>query len=340
MSKQRVLVLGGAGFLGSHLCDRLVEQGHDVFAMDNLQTGALENIAHLRRNKRFTFIEHDIVEPFMVPADRIYNLACPASPPRYQADPVKTTLTSVVGHLNALKLAQRCGARIFLASTSEVYGDPEVHPQPEQYRGCVSTIGPRACYDEGKRCAETLTMDFARKYDTEVRVARIFNTYGPRMDPDDGRIVSNFVMQALEGRDLTVYGDGKQTRSFCYVDDLLDGIQALMEQDTTGPVNLGNPTEFTVIELAEMVLEMVDTESRIVFRPLPEDDPKMRRPVIDLAKRTLGFEPKVPLRHGLEKTIAYFAEVARDRAQRESAPTLIGETRARYALSHVNGNAR
>lgn len=307
MSKHRALVLGGAGFLGSHLCDRLVDRGYEVFAMDNLQTGSLANVAHLRGDKRFTFVEHDVVEPFHLPVDRIYNLACPASPPRYQEDPIKTTLTSVLGTLNALKLARQCGARVFLASTSEVYGDPKVHPQPEIYRGCVSTTGPRACYDEGKRCAESLTMDFARKYGTDVRIARIFNTYGPRMDPEDGRIVSNFVVQALRGRDLMVYGEGKQTRSFCYVDDMVEGIFRLMEHPAmTGPVNLGNPDEFTVLELAELVLELTGRPRRIVFRPLPEDDPKMRRPVIDLARRALGFSPQVKLRDGLARTIDHF----------------------------------
>ena len=308
MKKHRALVLGGAGFVGSHLCDRLVARGDEVLAMDNLQTGSLANIEHLRRHRRFAFIEHDIVEPFHVPAERIYNLACPASPPHYQADPVRTTLTSVVGTLNALRLGERCGARVFLASTSEVYGDPEVHPQPESYRGSVNAIGPRACYDEGKRCAESLMMDFFRCHGVEVRVARIFNTYGPRMDPDDGRIVSNFVCQALSDRDLTVYGDGSQTRSFCYVDDLVDGIVRLVEHPSfTGPVNLGNPEEFTVRELAEIVLELTGKALPVVHRPLPLDDPRMRRPVIDLAREVLGFAPRVTLRDGLARTIAYFA---------------------------------
>ncbi len=324
MSKHRVLVMGGAGFLGSHLCDRLVGDGDEVIAMDNLQTGSLENIAHLRNHPRFTFVEHDVVEPFYVPVDRIYNLACPASPPHYQADPVKTTLTSVLGTLHALKLGKQCGARVLLASTSEVYGDPEVHPQPESYRGSVNPIGPRACYDEGKRCAESLTMDFARSHGVEVRIARIFNTYGPRMDPDDGRIVSNLVCQALNDEPLTVYGDGSQTRSFCYVDDLVEGLTLLMEHPSfTGPVNLGNPHEFTVLELARLVLELTNKRLDIVHGPLPTDDPKMRRPVIDLARKVLGFSPRVPLREGLKKTITYFERVGRRRRPAASSPKLI-----------------
>jgi UDP-glucuronate decarboxylase len=325
MSKHRVLVLGGAGFLGSHLCDRLIGSGDEVFAMDNLQTGSLENIVHLRRHPRFSFIEHDVVEPFYVPVDRIYNLACPASPPRYQADPVKTTLTSVLGTLNALKLGRQCGARVLLASTSEIYGDPEVHPQPESYRGCVSTTGPRACYDEGKRCAESLMMDFARGHGVEARIARIFNTYGPRMDPDDGRIVSNFVCQALNDEPLTVYGSGAQTRSFCFVDDMIDGLGLLMEHATfIGPVNLGNPEEFTVLELARLVLERTGKDLPIAFEPLPQDDPKMRRPVIDLAASVLGFAPKVTLREGLAKTVRYFERIVRrGRRVAASAPMLV-----------------
>jgi len=321
MRKHRVLVLGGAGFIGSHLCERLVENGDEVVAMDNLQTGSLENIEHLWPHPRFAFIEHDVVEPFHLPVDRIYNLACPASPPHYQADPVKTTLTSVLGTVNALRLGAKCGARVFLASTSEVYGDPEVHPQPESYRGCVNTVGPRACYDEGKRCAESLMMDFARKHDVDVRIARIFNTYGPRMDPEDGRVVSNLICQALAGEALTIYGDGSQTRSFCYVDDLVDGIMRLMEHPSMrGPMNLGNPEEFTVKALAELVLELTGKDLDIVYRPLPTDDPKMRRPVIDLAK-SIGFEPRVRLREGLAKTVEYFAGRSR-RAERlrEAAP--------------------
>jgi UDP-glucuronate decarboxylase len=335
---ERVLVMGGAGFVGSHLCDRLLEQGYHVFALDNLQTGSLQNIAHLASHERFDFIEHDACEPFHVPVDRIYNLACPASPPQYQADPVKTTLTSVLGTLHALKLGRQCGARVFLASTSEVYGDPEVHPQPENYRGAVSTIGPRACYDEGKRCAESLMMDFARVHGVEVRIARIFNTYGPRMDPNDGRIVSNFVTQALAGQDITVNGDGSQTRSFCYVDDMVDGIMHLMEHPTaTGPMNLGKPDEFTVLELAKVVLELTGSKSEIVFRPLPEDDPKVRRPVIDLAREALGFNPQVPLRQGLARTIEYFAHARTDRSAPKLAAVRHLPTRVR---EHANGNAR
>lgn len=340
MSKQRVLVLGGAGFIGSHLCDRLLERGCEVFALDNLQTGSLHNIAHLRRSRRFTFVEHDVIDPFHLPVDRIYNLACPASPPHYQADPVKTTLTSVLGTLHALRLGKRCGARVFLASTSEVYGDPEVHPQPESYRGAVSTTGPRACYDEGKRCAESLMMDFARKHGVDVRIARIFNTYGPRMDPQDGRVVSNFVVQAINGHDLTVYGDGTQTRSFCYVDDLVDGILLLMEHpELTGPVNLGNPDEFTVMDLARLVLELTGRRCAIVHEPLPQDDPKVRRPVIDLAKKTLGFSPKVRLRDGLSRTIAWFERVGRMPDAVQSAPKLIPRLHA-HEVAHANGNAR
>ncbi|MDB4934472.1 MAG: NAD-dependent dehydratase [Labilithrix sp.] len=344
MSKQRALVLGGAGFVGSHLCDRLVAQGWEVYAMDNLQTGRLQNIAHLRRHSRFAFVEHDVCEPFHMPAERIYNLACPASPPHYQADPVKTTLTSVLGALHALKLATRCGARVFQASTSEVYGDPEVHPQPETYRGAVNPIGPRACYDEGKRCAESLMMDFARSRGVEVRIARIFNTYGPRMDPDDGRIVSNFITQALRGEELTVYGDGTQTRSFCYVDDLIDGIVSLMEHPTFAePVNLGNPEEFTVLDLAELVRELVSSHSPVTFRPLPPDDPKMRRPITQRATDLLGFAPKVPLRAGLARTIEYFEAQLDAEEKRQSATALI-DKRGRAPSSvrarrTVNGSA-
>jgi len=335
MSRDRVLVTGGAGFLGSHLCDRLVARGDEVLALDNLLTGSLANIAHLKRHRRFAFVEHDVTEPFHASVDRIFVLACPASPRRYQEDPVKTTLTSVLGTLNALRLGQKTGARVLLASTSEVYGDPEVHPQPEGYRGAVSTTGPRACYDEGKRCAETLAMDFARRHRVEVRIARIFNTYGPRMDPDDGRIVSNFVCQALEGRDLTVYGDGNQTRSFCYVDDLIDGLVALMDHPSfTGPVNLGNPDEFTVRELAELVIDLIDRDVGIVRLPLPEDDPKMRRPVIELARRELGFRPKIRLREGLVRTIAYFDQLLRERRPAcESAPLLLRRLERSHADS-------
>jgi UDP-glucuronate decarboxylase len=334
---ERVLVMGGAGFVGSHLCDRLLSQGYHVFALDNLQTGSLQNIAHLRTHEGFDFIEHDVCEPFHVPVDRIYNLACPASPPQYQADPIKTTLTSVLGTLHALKLGKQCGARVFLASTSEVYGDPDVHPQPESYRGSVNTTGPRACYDEGKRCAESLMMDFVRVHGVEVRIARIFNTYGPRMDPNDGRIVSNFVTQALAGHDLTVYGDGSQTRSFCFVDDMVDAITALMEHPTaTGPMNLGTTDEFTVLDLAKLVLEVTGSKSEIVFCPLPQDDPKVRRPVIDLARETLGFEPSVALSDGLARTIEYFQNARVDR----SATKLALRPVPARVPEHANGNAR
>jgi UDP-glucuronate decarboxylase len=337
MKKPRVLVLGGAGFLGSHLCDRLLERGAEVVAMDNLQTGSLANVAHLRNSPRFRFVEHDVVEPVHLSADVVFNLACPASPRHYQADPIKTTLTSVLGTLHALELGKRCGARVLLASTSEVYGDPEVHPQTESYRGSVNTTGPRACYDEGKRCAESLMMDFARTYGTDVRIARIFNTYGPRMDPADGRIVSNFIVQALEGRPLTVYGDGSQTRSFCYVTDMVEGLLRLADHPSArGPINLGNPVEFTVMELAELVRELSGRLVPIVHRPLPEDDPKMRRPAIDLAERVLGFKPKVGLREGLLRTMSWFADVVG--AQAVADPT--GAVRATLtpALGHTNGS--
>jgi UDP-glucuronate decarboxylase len=305
----RVLVTGGAGFLGSHLCDRLLGEGHEVVALDDFSTGSPANVAHLAAHRRFRLIEHDVRQPYQVEADRIYNLASPASPPHYQRDPVRTTLTSVLGVHHALELAHRTGARVLQASTSEVYGDPEVHPQPESYRGAVCPIGPRACYDEGKRCAESLVMDHARTRGVAVRIARIFNTYGPRMALDDGRVVSNFVVQALRGQDLTVYGDGSQTRSFCYVDDLVDGLVRLMEHPTeVGPVNLGNPAEMTVIELAREVIRQIGGTSRIVFRPLPRDDPKQRRPVIDRARSVLGFAPQVSLRDGLAATIASFRE--------------------------------
>ncbi|WP_437575314.1 UDP-glucuronic acid decarboxylase family protein [Sorangium sp. So ce887] len=303
----RILVTGGAGFVGSHLCDRLIRDGHEVVALDDLSTGSHVNVAHLLPHRRFRLVEHDVTRPYDVEVDRIYNLASPASPPHYQRDPVRTTLVNVVGTFHALKLAEGRGARVFQASTSEVYGDPEVHPQPESYRGSVNPVGIRSCYDEGKRCAESLVMDFHRRHGVEVRLARIFNTYGPRMALDDGRVVSNFIVQALRGEDLTVYGAGAQTRSFCYVDDLVEGIVRLMEHPTeTGPVNLGNPEEFTVLELAEEVIHLTASRSRIAFRPLPQDDPRQRQPVIDHAKRVLGFEPKVPLRVGLRRTIEGF----------------------------------
>lgn len=307
MKSQRIIVTGGAGFVGSHLCERLLEQGHSVLALDDFTTGSPKNVAHLQKSPRFRLEVHDVTRPFSFEADRIYNLACPASPPHYQRDPVRTTLISVLGTLHGLTLAERHGARFFQASTSEVYGDPEVHPQPESYRGCVNPIGVRACYDEGKRCAESLAMDFSRERGVEVRVARIFNTYGPRMAFNDGRVVSNFIVQALRGDDITVYGDGSQTRSFCYVDDLVSGIIALMEHPSeTGPINLGNPCEFTMLELAEKVLKLTGSRSRVVHRPLPPDDPRQRKPIIDRAKEALEWKPKTPLEEGLKRTIADF----------------------------------
>ncbi|MBI2389238.1 MAG: SDR family oxidoreductase [Deltaproteobacteria bacterium] len=304
----RILVTGGAGFLGSHLVDRLLDEGHEVIALDNLQTGSRDNVAHVAGHRRFSFVEHDVIRPYEVgPLDRIYNLACAASPPRYQADPIHTTLTSVLGVVHALEYGNEQRARVLQASTSEVYGDPDVHPQPEDYRGNVNPHGPRACYDEGKRCAESLVMDHHRTRGTEVRIARIFNTYGPRMDLDDGRVVSTFIVQALRGVPLTIYGDGSQTRSLCYVDDLIDGLVRLMEHPTeTGPINLGNPVELTVRELADRVRELTGSESPLGRRPLPVDDPRQRRPVIDRARRLLGFEPRVALHDGLVRTIEDF----------------------------------
>jgi UDP-glucuronate decarboxylase len=304
----RILVTGGAGFLGSHLCDRLLADGHDVVAIDNLFTGRKLNIEHLFKNSRFEFVRHDIIDPFKFEVDQIYNLACPASPPHYQYNPIKTIKTSVVGAINCLGLAKRTRARVFQASTSEVYGDPHVHPQPESYWGNVNPIGRRSCYDEGKRCAETLFFDYHREHKLDIRVIRIFNTYGPRMHEADGRVVSNFIVQALRGEDVTIYGDGSQTRSFCYVDDLIEGFVRFMGQtETVGPVNLGNPGEFTMLELAELTLKLVGGKSKIVHKPLPSDDPKQRRPDITLAKKYLGgWEPKVPLEEGLKRTIAYF----------------------------------
>jgi UDP-glucuronate decarboxylase len=303
----RILITGGAGFLGSHLCDKLLAQGHDLICLDNLFTGSKENIAHLAGNPHFEFVRHDIIDPFKYEVDQIYNLACPASPPHYQYNPIKTIKTSVMGAINCLGLAKRLRARVFQASTSEVYGDPTVHPQPESYWGNVNPIGRRSCYDEGKRCAETLFFDYHRENKVDIRVVRIFNTYGPRMHPNDGRVVSNFIVQALQGENITVYGDGQQTRSFCYVDDLLEGFVRLMNQtETIGPINLGNPGEFTMLELAEQVLKQTKSKSKIVHKPLPADDPKQRRPDITLAKKYLKWEPKVPLAEGLKRTIAYF----------------------------------
>ena len=307
-SRQRILVTGGAGFLGSHLCDRLIEQGHEVLCVDNLFTGAKQNIEHLLGHPHFEFVRHDVTFPLYVEVDQIYNLACPASPIHYQHDPVQTTKTSVHGAINMLGLAKRLGAKIFQASTSEVYGDPVVHPQPETYWGNVNPIGMRSCYDEGKRCAETLFFDYNRQHGLEIKVARIFNTYGPRMHQNDGRVVSNFIMQALRGESITVFGDGKQTRSFCFVDDLIGGIVALMDtpKEFTGPMNLGNPHEMTMIELATHVIELTNSSSKIVFKPLPSDDPVQRRPDTRLAEATIGWNPSVQFRDGLPKTVEYF----------------------------------
>ena len=304
----KVLVTGGAGFLGSHLCDRLVARGDDVLCVDNFYTGSKRNVDQLIDHHRFELMRHDVTFPLYVEVNRIFNLACPASPVHYQHDPVQTTKTSVHGAINMLGLAKRVGARILQASTSEVYGDPEVHPQKEEYWGRVNPIGIRSCYDEGKRCAETLFFDYRRQHNMEVKVVRIFNTYGPRMHPHDGRVVSNFIVQALEGKDITIYGDGSQTRSFCYVDDLVEAMLRTMDTpaDFTGPVNIGNPGEFTMIELAEMVLRLTGSKSKLVRQPLPQDDPKQRQPDISLAKSTFGWEPKVSLEDGLKETIAYF----------------------------------
>ncbi len=306
--KKRVLVTGGAGFLGSHLCERLLAEGCDVMCLDNFFTGTKRNIRHLLDDPDFELLRHDLVHPVFVEADEIYNLACPASPVHYQHNPVKTIKTNILGALHMLGLAKRVGAKVLQASTSEVYGDPEVHPQDESYRGHVNPIGLRACYDEGKRCAETLFFDYHRQNGVNIRVVRIFNTYGPRMHPDDGRVVSNFIVAALTNRDITVYGDGTQTRSFCYVDDMIDGFVKMMnaDDDVTGPVNLGNPNEIRVLDLAEKVLEITGSKSRIVFAPLPADDPRKRRPDITAAKEKLGWEPKVGLDDGLKRTIAYF----------------------------------
>ena len=306
----RILITGGAGLLGSHLCERLLNEGNEVICMDNFFTGRKRNVLHLMDNPYFELVRHDVIEPFKFEVDQIYNLACPASPPHYQHNPITTTKTSVMGAINCLGLAKRVGARVFQASTSEVYGDPEVHPQPESYRGCVNPIGIRACYDEGKRCAETLFFDYHRQNQVDIRVVRIFNTYGPRMLPDDGRVVSNFIVQALQGKDLTIYGDGTQTRSFCYVDDLIEGFVRLMNHPSqTGPVNIGNPGEFTMLELAEMVLKKVGGPSKVTHLPLPGDDPKQRRPDISLAEADLGWKPKVALEDGLDPTIEYFRKL-------------------------------
>ena len=317
MTKKRVLVTGGAGFLGSHLCERLIADGHDVLCVDNYFTGRKDNIAQLMPYAHFEALRHDVCFPLYVEVDEIYNLACPASPIHYQFDPVQTTKTSVIGAINMLGLAKRVKAKVFQASTSEVYGDPSVHPQTESYWGNVNPIGPRACYDEGKRCAETLFFDYYRQHKVRIKVARIFNTYGPRMHPQDGRVVSNFIVQALRGEDITVYGDGSQTRAFCYVDDLIEGWVRLMNtgDDVTGPINIGNPMEIPVKELAERVIRQVGSKSKLVFRPLPVDDPLQRCPDITQAKAVLGWEPKVALEVGLAKTIAYFDKLLTERGE-------------------------
>ena len=311
LPRKRILITGGAGFIGSHLCERLIDAGHDVICLDNYFTGTKENLSKLLDYPNFELLRHDVTFPLYVEVDEIYNLACPASPVHYQYDPVQTTKTSVHGAINMLGLAKRTGAKIFQSSTSEVYGDPTVHPQPENYRGNVNPIGPRACYDEGKRCAETLFFDYHRQHNLRIRVARIFNTYGPRMRPDDGRVVSNFIVQALRGDAITIYGDGNQTRSFCFIDDLIDGFICLMgaPDDVTGPINLGNPREFTIKQLAELVIKMTGAKSKLVFESLPEDDPMQRCPDIGLAKQKLDWEPSISLEIGLEKTINYFSQV-------------------------------
>jgi len=311
--KKRILVTGGAGFLGSHLCERLLADGHDVLAVDNYFTGRRDNIAHLLDHKSFEILRHDVTFPLYVEVDEIYNLACPASPIHYQFDPVQTTKVSVVGAINMLGLAKRVKAKVFQASTSEVYGDPTVHPQTEDYRGNVNPIGPRACYDEGKRCAETLFFDYRRQHNVRIKVARIFNTYGPRMHPDDGRVVSNFIVQALRGEDITIFGDGAQTRAFCYVDDLIEGFVRMMAtpDEVTGPINLGNPMELPIRLLAERVIALTGAKSTLIYRPLPIDDPTQRCPNITIARETLGWEPTIQLDEGLERTIAYFDRLLR-----------------------------
>ncbi len=321
MFERRILVTGGSGFLGSHLCDRLVARGDDVVCADNLFTGRKRNIAHLLNRPNFEFLRHDVTFPLYVEVDQIYNLACPASPVHYQHDPVQTTKTSVHGAINMLGLAKRLRARIFQASTSEVYGDPDVHPQPEEYWGRVNPIGIRSCYDEGKRCAETLFFDYYRQHKLDIRVARIFNTYGPRMHPSDGRVVSNFIVQALKGEDITLYGDGLQTRSFCYVDDLIDAFVTFMDTDgdLPGPINLGNPNEFTIKQLAEAVIDLTGAKSKLIFLPLPSDDPKQRQPNIEKAREILRWQPKIQLNDGLTKTIEYF-----DGLMKEGDPLIVG----------------
>lgn len=311
MAMRRILVTGGAGFLGSHLCDRLVAQGHDVICVDNFFTSQKINVAHLLGRPNFELIRHDVTHPLWLEVDEIYNLACPAAPGHYQYNPIKTMKTSVMGAINVLGMAKRCGARVLQSSTSEVYGDPTVHPQPESYRGNVNPIGPRACYDEGKRAAETLFFDYNRKNHVRIHVARIFNTFGPRMHPFDGRVVSNFVRQALAGEDISIFGDGRQTRSFCYVDDLIEGLIRLMNapDEVTGPINIGNPNETSMLQLAQTIIELAGSSSKVVFKPLPPDDPTQRQPDITLARRVLGWEPTVPLRDGLSRTMDWFRSV-------------------------------
>ena len=323
---QRILITGGAGFIGSHLCERLWKAGNDVLCVDNFYTGSKLNVAPLLDSPRFEVMRHDICLPLHVEVDRIFNMACPASPIHYQFDPVQTTKTSVIGAINMLGLAKRTKATILQASTSEVYGDPSVHPQPETYWGNVNTIGPRSCYDEGKRCAETLFFDYHRQHKTDIKVVRIFNTYGPRMHPHDGRVVSNFIVQALQGQDITIYGDGSQTRSFCYVDDLVEGLIRMMDtpKGITGPVNLGNPCEFTMLELAEQILRLTGSSAKLVHRPLPQDDPRQRKPDITLAEKHLGWKPTVPLEEGLKETISYFRRLL---AGQEGRPAQIGASR-------------
>lgn len=328
--EQRILVTGGSGFLGSHLCEKLLLSGANVICVDNFFSGTRSNVEHLIGHKRFELMRHDVTFPLYVEVDQIYNLACPASPIHYQRDPVQTTKTSVHGAINMLGLAKRLKARILQASTSEIYGDPNVHPQAEEYWGNVNPIGPRSCYDEGKRCAETLFFDYWRQHRTPIKVARIFNTYGPRMHPNDGRVVSNFIVQALMGRDITVYGEGAQTRSFCYVDDLVDGLIRLMGSpaDVTGPINLGNPAEFTILELAEKVIDLTGAPSRIVHRPIPQDDPRQRRPDISKAQELLGWAPKVQLNEGLLKVVEYFERMLEDNAVREQIATASNDNKA------------
>jgi UDP-glucuronate decarboxylase len=306
--KKRILITGGAGFIGSHLCEKLLNEGNEVICVDNFFTGSKQNIIHLLDNPYFEIVRHDITFPLYLEVDEIYNLACPASPVYYSFDPIQTTKTNVMGAINMLGLAKRLKIKILQASTSEVYGDPEMHPQPESYRGNVNPIGPRACYDEGKRCAETLFFDYYRQLKIKIKVIRIFNTYGPKMQPDDGRVISNFIIQSLKNKDITIYGEGSQTRSFCYVDDMIDGIIKMMHsrEDLVGPVNLGNPIEFTILELAKKIIKLTDSKSKIIYKPLPEDDPKRRRPNIELANKELKWEPKIQLEEGLKKTINYF----------------------------------